>query len=158
MAYKDLRSPPPSSDAVKSSMKGNKGKDTRPEILLRSALHRSGKRYRTHYKKVPGSPDLAFVSKKLAIFVDGCFWHGCPSCLRLPSSNREYWEEKILRNARRDKRVSRSLRGLGWKVCRIRECRLKKKPQVQIRRIRRMLEIPEMSEQLSSTSNNFAVG
>ena len=119
MAYKDLRSPPASSEAVKSSMKGNKGKDTKPEILLRSALHRLGKRFRKHYKKVPGSPDIAFVSSKLAVFVDGCFWHGCPKCYKEPKTNTEFWRKKVEKNHDRAITVNKDLKGLGWAVERV---------------------------------------
>jgi DNA mismatch endonuclease (patch repair protein) len=119
MAYKDLRSPPASSDAVKSSMKGNKGKDTKPEILLRSALHRSGKRYRKHYNKLPGSPDIAFVSKRLAVFVDGCFWHGCPKCYKEPKTNTDFWRKKVQKNRDRAKIVNKDLNRDGWRVLRV---------------------------------------
>ena len=119
MAYKDLRSPPASSDAVRNSMKGNKGKDTKPEVLLRSSLHRSGKRFRKHYKKVPGSPDIAFVSSKLAVFVDGCFWHGCPKCYKEPKTNTEFWRKKVKKNRDRAKVVNKDLKGIDWAVVRV---------------------------------------
>jgi len=129
MAYKDLRSPPASSDAVKSSMKGNKGKDTKPEILLRSALHCLGKRFRKHYKKVPGSPDIAFVSSKLAVFVDGCFWHGCPKCYKEPKTNTEFWRKKVKKNHDRAKIVNKDLKRDGWRVWRVWEHEILEGPE-----------------------------
>src|ERR1039458_2367300 len=73
-----------------------------------------------------GRPDFAFPKARVALFVDGCFWHGCPRCYRAPQSSKAYWRAKIRRNMRRDLRVSRKLRKSGWKVLRVRECQLKK--------------------------------
>lgn len=69
--------------------------------------------------KLPGKPDFAFPLRKVVVFLDGCFWHGCPKCYRLPEDNRDYWTEKLTRNRRRDKKVSRLLIAKGWKVLRI---------------------------------------
>lgn len=68
---------------------------------------------------LPGRPDFAFRAERLAIFLDGCFWHGCPRCYRLPQDNRSYWRQKVLGNRRRDRRHSRELRSLGWRVLRV---------------------------------------
>jgi len=74
---------------------------------------------------IAGTPDFAFPKARVALFVDGCFWHGCPRCYRAPQSSKAYWRAKIERNKRRDLRVSRQLRKAGWKVMRVRECQLK---------------------------------
>jgi len=95
-----------------------KSSGTRPERLLRSALWKRGLRYRLH-EKLPGSPDIAFVSDRLAIFVDGCFWHGCPVHYTEPRTNTAFWRAKLQRNAERDQRVDRELSAAGWRVLRI---------------------------------------
>lgn len=74
---------------------------------------------------IPGRPDFVFKAEKLAVFIDGCFWHGCPRCYRLPHDNRSYWRNKVTGNRRRDRLRSRQLRRLGWRVLRIWEHRLK---------------------------------
>ena len=92
--------------------------------------------------KIFGKPDLLFPNFKLAIFVDGCFWHGCKICSKskLPQSNKEFWKSKIEKNIRRDKLVSSLLRAKGYKVIRIRECQLKKNPNRQLSRILAIIE------------------
>jgi DNA mismatch endonuclease (patch repair protein) len=72
-----------------------------------------------------GRPDFAFPKVRVAIFIDGCFWHGCPRCYRAPKSSKKYWSAKVARNKRRDLKVTRELRKDGWKVLRVKECRLK---------------------------------
>lgn len=84
-------------------------------------------------------PDFVFPKSKLAVFVDGCFWHGCPRHATQPKSNRAFWRNKIAGNQRRDRRVNRTLRRTGWQVIRIWECRLKKNPPDCLRRIQRAL-------------------
>ena len=116
--------PHPMSPAVTASMKGNRRTDTKPEVRLRSALHRLGYRFRKDYpvkvsEKRACRPDIAFTKRKLAIFIDGCFWHLCPDHGRIPANNKEYWEPKLTRNKRRDDDDTRSLSGIGWKVVRI---------------------------------------
>lgn len=102
-----------------------KGKDTKPELLLRQGLYRRGIRYRIH-GKLPGKPDVVIHRKKIVIFIDGCFWHKCPKCFVQPKTNRAFWRKKIDANAMRDRNATRKLRALGWKVIRIREHRLEK--------------------------------
>ena len=111
-------SPPASSKAVSRSMKANKARNTKPELALRKALTRAGIRgYRLHKKGVPGTPDLAFIGIKLAVFVFGCFWHQCVVCsLPMPKSNVEFWHGKFHRNQERDQRKSQELIGLGWQI------------------------------------------
>jgi len=79
---------------------------------------------------IPGRPDFSFRKQKVAVFVDGCFWHGCPRCFRLPKQNRAFWKAKIEGNQKRDLSVNVRLRRLGWKVLRIKECQLKNPEQV----------------------------
>jgi len=99
-------------------------RDTSCELALRKELHRRGLRYSLK-KKLPGSPDIVFVAARVAVFVDGCFWHGCAKHCRRPSSNVEYWQSKIDRNMARDNKVSKELTDLGWRVVRIWEHEIK---------------------------------
>ncbi len=93
---------------------------TAPEIILRSALHQAGYRYRLNSGiGLPGTPDVVLRRLSLAIFVDGCFWHGCPQHGSVPKTNTEFWIAKILRNRQRDKDVDHALRNLGWTVFRV---------------------------------------
>ncbi len=91
--------------------------DTGPEMVLRSALWRAGLRYRVRLR-LPGRPDLAFVGCRIAVFVDGCFWHGCDEHYKAPATNARFWSEKIARNRQRDRQVEIVLGGLGWTILR----------------------------------------
>ncbi len=103
-----------------------RGRDTRPEILVRSALHRLGFRFRVHLKDLPGKPDIVLPRYRAVIFVHGCFWHGHDCHLfSWPKSRREYWGRKLLANAARDHRQLAALREAGWRVAVVRECALK---------------------------------
>jgi DNA mismatch endonuclease (patch repair protein) len=116
--------------AVKST--GNRS----TERVLRARLVRSGVRgWRMHAKDVAGCPDFVFDDARVAVFVDGCFWHGCPRCGRPPSSNQEYWTKKVARNQARDRRNARALRRDGWTVLRVWEHALKADPARVTRRI-----------------------
>lgn len=95
-----------------------KGRDTRPEILLRQHLWRRGLRYRVNMRVAGTRPDVAFISARLAVFVDGCFWHACPIHGTQPSTNAEYWQMKLARNVARDLGDNRSLSAAGWRVLR----------------------------------------
>lgn len=95
-----------------------RSKDTAPELALRRALWRHGLRYRLR-PKLPGTPDLCFVTARLAVFVDGCFWHGCPQHYSAPVRNAEFWSKKITRNIERDQRTQSALETQGWTVMRI---------------------------------------
>jgi DNA mismatch endonuclease (patch repair protein) len=88
--------------------------------------------------RVFGKPDFVFFRGRVAVFIDGCFWHGCPMCKRIPSSSTEFWSEKIKRNLKRDRHVSRELRKRGWNVVRARECGLKK-PKRFLNRVRALI-------------------
>lgn len=116
------------SAAVHKSMQGNKRANTKPELLVRARLRQAGLTgYRLQWK-VPGRPDIAWPGKKVALFVNGCFWHRCPHCnLPLPHSNVEYWQLKFERNVERDKRNLAALEQAGWTCHVIWECELKKK-------------------------------
>lgn len=87
-----------------------------------------------------GSPDFVFPRHKVTIFVDGCFWHGCPKCGHIPKTNKPYWRTKIARNRARDARTTRRLRRLGFSVVRLWECDLRKRPSTCVRRIERALK------------------
>lgn len=97
-------------------------RDTKPEVRLRSALHRLGHRFRKDYPvRVDGKlvrPDVAFTRRKLAVFVDGCFWHCCPEHGRLPKVNDAYWSPKLEANVRRDRQQTAALQSAGWTVLR----------------------------------------
>jgi DNA mismatch endonuclease (patch repair protein) len=106
-----------------------KGKDTKPEIIVRKFLFSKGFRYRIHDPRYPGSPDIILPRYKTAVFVNGCFWHGHKDCkaAHIPESNREYWENKIERNRKRDVRKNRLLKAEGWRVIVVWECKLGRK-------------------------------
>lgn len=104
-----------------------RSRDTKPELLLRSALHKRGLRFRVCRTDLPGKPDIVFPKEMLAIQVRGCFWHlhnNCPNG-RLPKSNLEYWRKKLEGNAKRDLLNDKYLREMGWKVMVIWECEMK---------------------------------
>jgi len=104
-----------------------KGKDTKPEMLIRRSLHRLGYRFRLHRKDLPGSPDIVLPKFRTAIFVNGCFWHGhdCPRGKR-PASNTAFWNEKLNKNEERDQRNYQALKQLGWHVEVVWECEIKR--------------------------------
>lgn len=104
-------------------MRSNKRSNTTPELQLRRLLHARGLRYRVDFPPDPGSrrrhADIVFTKAKLAVFVDGCFWHGCPIHATLPVTNRSYWEPKLQRNKERDAETNEHLERLGWTVIRV---------------------------------------
>lgn len=113
---------PPPSSATKT-MKANRSKDTGPELALRRALFARGMRYRIGVRiTLPGRsvrPDIVFPRRKVAVFLDGCFWHGCPTHGRMPSDPTGYWGIKLARNKERDRSVDDAMRAAGWNVIRI---------------------------------------
>jgi DNA mismatch endonuclease (patch repair protein) len=102
-----------------------RNRNTSLELRLRKALWAKGLRYRLRYK-LPGRPDILFSRKKIAIFCDGCFWHGCPTCNSIPEQNKTFWLDKIKKNQIRDQRANIDLEILGWKVKRYWGCEIKK--------------------------------
>ena len=114
--------------AVRKSMQGNKRRDTKPELLVRQRLRAAELTgYRLDWAKAPGRPDIAFPGRKVAIFVNGCYWHRCPHCSpSVPRKNVEFWEAKFRRNVERDKRALAELEELGWLAITIWECELKR--------------------------------
>lgn len=120
-------------------MRAVKSKDTAPELAVRRAAHALGLRFRLQRTDLPGKPDLVFPSRRIALFVHGCFWHGhdCPRGARMPQTNRAYWESKIGRNVARDAAASAALKKLGWTPRTIWECETRD-PAKLSRRIARL--------------------
>lgn len=108
-------------------MSGIRGKDTKPELLVRSHLHRKGLRYRLH-AKLPGKPDLVFSKHRTVVFVHGCFWHRHENCRysTTPQSNAEFWQAKFASNVRRDALVQEKLTAVGWRVLVVWSCQTSK--------------------------------
>lgn len=107
-------------------MSGIRGKNTKPEMILRQGLHRAGFRFRLHDKNLPGKPDLVFPKYRAVIFAHGCFWHGHDCHLfRLPATRTEFWAEKIRSNVLRDREVEQRLHDGGWRNLVVWECALK---------------------------------
>ena len=105
------------------------GKNTKPELKLRKLLWAEGIRgYRVHYN-LPGKPDIVFTRKKIAVFVDGCFWHKCPVCFKPPATNEKFWNEKLGKNVERDRKVTSELESQGWTVLRFWEHEIKDSPE-----------------------------
>lgn len=113
-------------------MAGIKGKNTKPELVVRKLVHSMGFRYRLHRKNLPGSPDLAFVRLKKVIFVHGCFWHRHPGCrfAYTPKSNASFWLDKLEGNVRRDALTLTALDALGWQVLVVWECEVSHLPSL----------------------------
>lgn len=117
-------------------MAGIRGKDTKPEKLVRSGLHRLGYRFRLHARELPGKPDLILPRYRAAIFVNGCFWHGHDCHLfRWPSTRQEFWRAKIIGNRERDARNLLALKDSGWRALSIWECALRGRDKIQFENI-----------------------
>lgn len=117
-----------------------KGSNTKPEIAVRSLLHRMGYRFRLHRRDLPGTPDVVLPGRTAVVFVHGCFWHG-HACKRakMPKTREDYWAQKIDANKRRDARKRRQLKELGWKVVIVWECETKK-PEKLIKKLHSALD------------------
>lgn len=139
---KQLPIPPPSSNAVSRSMKGNTAKNTVPEVQVRALLRSAGfPGYRLHWRGVPGRPDIAFPGRRVGIFVNGCFWHRCPHCRpTLPKSHTDFWRRKFELNRERDRRKVRELRQAGWTVETVWECQIRDRPTDVLRRLVQVLD------------------
>jgi DNA mismatch endonuclease, patch repair protein len=115
--------PTPTSDVTRRKMQANRRRDTEPERLLRSELHRRGRRYRTDLRFQAQDryvrPDIVFTRSRVAVFVDGCFWHRCPKHASDPRSNIEFWQSKFDANLRRDRADDAALQRAGWTVVRV---------------------------------------
>ena len=107
-------------------MSGIRGRDTKPELRIRKALHARGFRYRVHQTRLPGKPDIVLPRFRAVVLVHGCFWHGhdCP-LFRLPGTRTEFWRDKIARNQARDREVALALRDAGWRCATVWECSLR---------------------------------
>ena len=126
----------------KLNMSRIRAKNTGPEVKLRKLLFANGIRGYRIYFNLPGKPDIVFTKKKIAIFIDGCFWHKCPVCFQEPETRKEFWMKKIKSNIDRDKKVNASLNDLGWTVLRVWEHEIRKNPSVVIATIQeKMSEI-----------------
>lgn len=125
-------------DVRSRMMAGIRGKDTKPELAIRSALHGLGFRFRLHRKDLPGKPDLVFPKYRAVILVHGCFWHGHDCHLfRWPKTRREFWQQKISSNIARDRRHRSSLAERGWRVATIWECALKGRTRLPLATVAR---------------------
>lgn len=124
------------------NMAAVRGKDTKPELLIRRGLHGLGLRYRLQGKDLPGKPDLVFPKYKAVVFVHGCFWHGhdCP-LFRLPGTRTEFWRTKISSNVLRDHKAHTALQAQGWRTATVWECALKG---------RKSLPLPDLLADISS--------
>ena len=126
-------------------MSGIRGKDTRPERIVRSGLHRIGFRFRLHDKKLPGSPDLVLPKHSAVIFVHGCYWHRHQGCryATTPSTRPEFWQAKFQGNVERDRRNQRELMEAGWRVFIVWECALRNDPVDALERLSGALLDPD---------------
>jgi len=137
---RDGRSPTPLSSAVSKTMRSNRRKDTGPEIILRKRLREEGLAGYRLYWNIPGKPDICYPGKKVAIFVNGCFWHRCPICdFPIPKNNTEFWRDKFEKNVERDRKKRMELEGIGWKTIIIWECEIKKSLDEVIPRIKKLM-------------------
>jgi len=114
-------------------MRKVRGQNTGPEMLVRRTLHKMGYRFRLHRRNLPGRPDIVLPKHKSVVFVHGCFWHGHPGCPRAdrPTSNIEFWNRKLDRNAERDYKASAALEEMGWRVLVLWECEIKTEAAVE---------------------------
>ena len=133
---------PPKSAATSAVMRANRSKNTGLELLVRRLLRDAGARgYRLHWRVI-GRPDVAFPGRKIAVFAHGCYWHGHSCGVRMPGYNRDFWDEKIDANRRRDREVVETLERQGWSVVIIWECVLKRLGQEALSPTLRLLSLP----------------
>jgi DNA mismatch endonuclease, patch repair protein len=122
-----------------------RGKNTGPEIKLRKLLWSRGVRgYRLYYN-LPGKPDIVFTKRKVAIFIDGCFWHKCPICFQEPETRKEFWMKKIGSNVERDLKVTQQLQEDGWTVLRLWEHEIRKTPDASVKKIIQHLHLSDIT-------------
>ncbi|MAM74933.1 MAG: very short patch repair endonuclease [Tistrella sp.] len=128
-----------------------RGKNARPELILRKGLHARGLRFRIHRKDIPGRPDLAFISARAVVFVHGCFWHGhrCP-LFKVPETRTEFWMNKILANMHRDEIVARQLQAEGWRSLVVWECALRGRGRLPLQTVLDLTETFVRGDQLTA--------
>jgi DNA mismatch endonuclease (patch repair protein) len=146
-------------DPVRSALMARvRQRDTQPELVVRSLIHKMGVRYRLHRRALPGSPDLVFPSRRKVIFVHGCFWHRHARCARCttPKTRNEYWREKFEENMRRDANAISELTSLGWSVMIIWECETAKREGL-VERIRVFLENTTSERSASSKNDAYSI-
>lgn len=136
----------PTTDQRRQMMSRIKGRDTGPELSLRRNVWALGLRYRLQYRIGRTRPDMVFIGARVAVFVDGCFWHGCPLHSTAPKNNREFWEQKLKRNRDRDAENTQWLEKNGWRVLRLWEHEIETSPADCARRIAAMLGKTEKSK------------
>ena len=138
---RDGRSPIPKNPITSRIMSAIRAKHTQPEKALRKALNQIGLNdYKLHLKGLPGKPDIGFLKKRVAIFVNGCYWHRCPFCKpALPKSHRSFWQKKFIKNRMRDKQKLALIKKLGWKTKVVWECQLKKNPAYVANQIAKLM-------------------
>jgi DNA mismatch endonuclease (patch repair protein) len=112
------RRPPPLNPTVSAQMRRMGRASTGPELRIRKELHRRGLRFRVNHRMLPGRPDIAFTRARLAVFIDGCFWHQCPEHGVIPKNNHDWWHKKLRRNVERDQEKDAQLGQMGWQVLR----------------------------------------
>ena len=150
--------PPASDEATRKSMMSNRRADTKPEITFRSMLHRSGLRFRKdRYVKLETrgvKVDVVFPTQRVAVFIDGCFWHRCPEHATMPTRNYEYWLAKFRRNIERDASNDDQLKNLGWRVLRVWEHEVKdhELAQYAVDRVKTAVQVVSSSESVLAES------
>ena len=120
-------------------MSSIRGKNTKPELAIRKILWSNGVRYRIHNKRILGTPDISIRKKKIAIFIDGCFWHGCEKCYKEPSNNTEFWKNKIQNNKDRRKKVKKTLKSNHWNALEFWEHEINKNPNLVANKIFKLM-------------------
>jgi DNA mismatch endonuclease (patch repair protein) len=123
-----------------ANMRAVRSRNTQPEVRVRQIAHALGYRFRLHFRKLPGNPDIAFPGRRKAVFVHGCFWHRHKGCRRasIPKSNRAFWRAKLARNASRDAEELAAIRKQGWRALVVWECEIKNERRLAAR-LRRFL-------------------
>lgn len=139
-------------------MSGIRGKNTKPELLVRSLLFKAGYRFRLHRKELPGTPDIVMPGRRIAIFIHGCFWHRHQDCplARLPKSNAEFWKAKLSGNERRDQVKYFELAKLDWRVLVVWECAIRHQQNVDslVRSIIRWIDSGSTFAELPTTGSS----
>ena len=143
---------PDVADAVRRTMRANKGRDTIPEKSLRSAVHAAGYRFRVHVRGLPGTPDIALPARRKAVWMHGCFWHAHPGCrfATVPRTRVDYWVPKLARNRERDADHAARLLAMGWDTMVVWECEMKDVASV-VHRVGRFLGPPRLSRKGGSS-------